>query len=165
MPAGTSRRQARHQNGDPCSTALAAFCGAPLAQSRLAPVLGPARLALASSLPTPLSPCTPRSALAGKFFLVQFPQVAQLLLPLDPLIRLYYSFPLAGLILFFAVYLVGAARAAWRAQQWMASAGGCGFGPQLARCFSDLHADARPTLPHPPFVPSFLPADGRPRIG
>ncbi|KAL4419302.1 hypothetical protein ABPG77_001634 [Micractinium sp. CCAP 211/92] len=41
----------------------------------------------------------------GKFFLVQFPQVAQLLLPLDPLIRLYYSFPLAGLILFFAVYL------------------------------------------------------------
>ncbi|KAL4440549.1 hypothetical protein ABPG75_003550 [Micractinium tetrahymenae] len=41
----------------------------------------------------------------GKFFLVQFPQFAQLLLPLDPLIRLYYSFPLAGLVLFFAVYL------------------------------------------------------------
>lgn len=56
------------------------------------------------STPTP----RPRAAFAGKFFLVQFPQVAQLLLPLDPLIRLYYSFPLAGLILFFAVYLVGA---------------------------------------------------------
>lgn len=41
----------------------------------------------------------------GKFFLVQFPQVAQLLVPLDPIIRLYYTFPFAGLIVFFALYL------------------------------------------------------------
>lgn len=42
----------------------------------------------------------------GKFFLPQFPAFATLLLPLDPIIRLYFSFPFAGLILFFGVYLV-----------------------------------------------------------
>ncbi|PRW39238.1 TIC 20- chloroplastic [Chlorella sorokiniana] len=41
----------------------------------------------------------------GKFFLVQFPQFSTLLLPLEPLIRLYFSVPFAGLVVFFAVYL------------------------------------------------------------
>ncbi|GAB4819498.1 hypothetical protein N2152v2_006544 [Parachlorella kessleri] len=41
----------------------------------------------------------------GRFFLVQFPAVADVLAPLNPLIRLYYGFPFAGLIVFFAVYL------------------------------------------------------------
>jgi hypothetical protein len=42
---------------------------------------------------------------AGKFFLLQFPQVGALFVPLEPLLRVYFSFPLAGLIVFFAVYI------------------------------------------------------------
>ncbi|EFN53875.1 hypothetical protein CHLNCDRAFT_136015 [Chlorella variabilis] len=34
-----------------------------------------------------------------------FPSFGTILLPLDPIIRLYYSFPLASLIVFFGVYL------------------------------------------------------------
>ncbi|KAL4856315.1 hypothetical protein ACK3TF_003128 [Chlorella vulgaris] len=41
----------------------------------------------------------------GKFFLVQYPAFGAVLLPLDPIIRLYYSFPLASLIVFFGIYL------------------------------------------------------------
>ena len=40
----------------------------------------------------------------------QFPSFGTILLPLDPIIRLYYSFPLASLIVFFGVYLVGGVR-------------------------------------------------------
>jgi hypothetical protein len=38
---------------------------------------------------------------------VQYPAFGAVLLPLDPIIRLYYSFPLASLIVFFGIYLVG----------------------------------------------------------
>ena len=62
--------------------------------------------------PHPPAPPPP----AGKFFLVQFPQAAQLLLPLDPIIRLYFSFPLAGLIVFFAIYLVSTSLLVLRTQ-------------------------------------------------
>jgi hypothetical protein len=41
----------------------------------------------------------------GKFFFLQFPAFARILGPLDPLIRLYFSFPFASLGIFFAVYL------------------------------------------------------------
>lgn len=41
----------------------------------------------------------------GKFLFLQFPTFAYVLAPFDPLIRVYFSVPFAGLIAFFAVYL------------------------------------------------------------
>eukprot|EP00891_Asterochloris_glomerata_P006176 jgi/Astpho2/6176/Aster-03590 len=41
----------------------------------------------------------------GKFFMLQFPIMAKILAPLDPVIRLYFGFPFASLIIFFAAYL------------------------------------------------------------
>jgi uncharacterized membrane protein len=41
----------------------------------------------------------------GKFLFLQFPTLAYVLAPFDPLIRVYFSVPFAGLIAFFAVYL------------------------------------------------------------
>eukprot|EP00884_Botryococcus_braunii_P010142 jgi/Botrbrau1/19129/Bobra.0077s0041.1 len=40
----------------------------------------------------------------GKFIFQQYPGFARLLAPLDPLVRLYYTIPFAGLICFFAIY-------------------------------------------------------------
>ncbi|KAK9823459.1 hypothetical protein WJX72_002907 [[Myrmecia] bisecta] len=40
----------------------------------------------------------------GKFFFMNYPAFAQILAPLGPAIRLYFSFPFASLIVFFAVY-------------------------------------------------------------
>ena len=41
----------------------------------------------------------------GKFLFTQFPAFGAILLPFEPLIRLYFSVPFAGLVAFFAVYL------------------------------------------------------------
>ncbi|CAL5224866.1 g7624 [Coccomyxa viridis] len=40
----------------------------------------------------------------GRFLFAQFPALANLLSPLNPLISLYFSFPFASLIVFFAIY-------------------------------------------------------------
>ncbi|KAK9832642.1 hypothetical protein WJX81_006487 [Elliptochloris bilobata] len=40
----------------------------------------------------------------GKFLFLQFPIFGRVLTPLDPLIRLYFSFPFASLVVFFAIY-------------------------------------------------------------
>jgi hypothetical protein len=37
---------------------------------------------------------------------VQFPQFGALLLPLEPLIRLYFTVPFASIVVFFGIYLV-----------------------------------------------------------
>lgn len=41
----------------------------------------------------------------GKFFFLEYPSFAKVLLPLEPLMRIYFSIPFIGLIAFFAVYL------------------------------------------------------------
>eukprot|EP00887_Chlorella_sp_A99_P002307 scaffold10.g2307.t1 len=41
----------------------------------------------------------------GKFALMQFPQLGAVFVPLEPLARLYFSVPFAGLVSFFIVYL------------------------------------------------------------
>lgn len=41
----------------------------------------------------------------GKFVFMQFPAFANLLLPLQPLLNLYFSVPFASIAIFFAVYL------------------------------------------------------------
>lgn len=41
----------------------------------------------------------------GKFVFMQYPVFANVLAPFEPLIRLYFSVPFAGLVAFFAVYL------------------------------------------------------------
>ncbi|CAK0787784.1 hypothetical protein CVIRNUC_011006 [Coccomyxa viridis] len=40
----------------------------------------------------------------GRFLFAQFPALASVLSPLNPLISLYFSFPFASLIIFFAIY-------------------------------------------------------------
>lgn len=97
------------------------LCGTPLA-ARTAAVAAPTgrrQVAVAASWNRNSSPEIPDRVVAalpyliplldglryGKFFLVQFPQFSTLLLPLEPLIRLYFSVPFAGLVVFFAVYL------------------------------------------------------------
>lgn len=42
----------------------------------------------------------------GQFLFEQIPQLAILYLPLQPLIAVYYGFPLAGLIIFFLLFLL-----------------------------------------------------------
>jgi len=41
----------------------------------------------------------------GKFLFMQFPVFSTVLAPFDPLIRVYFSVPFAGLVAFFAIYL------------------------------------------------------------
>lgn len=40
----------------------------------------------------------------GRFFFLEYPAFAKLLLPLEPLMRVYFSIPFIGLIAFFGVY-------------------------------------------------------------
>ncbi len=42
----------------------------------------------------------------GQFLFAQFPQLALIFLPLFPLLQLYASIPLAGLIIFFALFFL-----------------------------------------------------------
>lgn len=41
----------------------------------------------------------------GRYVFMQFPAFTAILLPFDPLIKLYFGIPFGGLVIFFAVYL------------------------------------------------------------
>ena len=96
------------------SSCSALLCSALLCSARLRPHSPPACAPTCLPpfpLPAPTSLLlTPTFHLPPPPLSPQFPSFGTILLPLDPIIRLYYSFPLASLIVFFGVYLVGGVR-------------------------------------------------------